>query len=273
MKGELLRRLFEGDPEERRIAAEDLVEYGDEETIRALFRAMVTDKNRGVKEACAESLKQIGGELVMREAANLLNGPDPLARALCLEILASFGEKAIPLLMPLLKSPDYNDRKYALDALALIGGKRAMDLILGMTGDPEPNVKYTAVEYLSPMPPDSKITEALKGLLEGAEDEYGISTICQVVRSRREKELLPVLLKKVKGVEDPFIKHWLYKAIVVLDGEEHIKEALENALRIDAVEDVLKDIILAKGEIPEGVKSFIRDKGIKVKDQLLEEAL
>ncbi len=269
MKEELLRRLFEGNREERKIAAEDLAEYGDEDTIRALFKAMAIDKNRGVKEACAESLKQIGGELVIREAVNLLNGPDPLARALCQEILASSGEKAIPFLMSLLKSPDYNDRKYALDVLALIGGKKAMDLILKMAGDPDPNVKYTAVEYLSSMPSDPRITGVLKELLEGAEDEYGISTICQVVRSRKEKELFPILLKKVRAVEDPFIKHWLYKAIVILNGEEHIKEALENALQIGAVEDILKDVILVKGEIPEGIKSFIKDKGIKV-DELLQ---
>ena len=272
-KEELIRELFEGNPKERKFAAEDLAEYKDEETISVLFRAIAEDKNRGVKEVCAESLKRIGGESVIKSAVEVLKAKDPLARALCLDILAHFGEDSIAYLSPLLKSADYNDRKYALDALAVIGGRKAMDLILAMTKDPNPNVRYTAAEYLSCLPKDPKVTQTLKKLLQETDDPYGISTICQVIRSRKEAELLPDLSDKVKDVTDPFIKHWLYKAIVVLNSTDYLIDALENALEIEALEDILKDIILANGEIPHDVKNFIRENGIEVEDEMLKESL
>jgi|GEM_PF-1573250 len=272
-KRELVRELFEGSPKQRKFAAEDLAEYKDEETISALFRAMVEDKNRGVKEVCAESLKRIGGQSVIKGAVEALKAEDPLAKALCLDILAHFGEDSIAHLSALLESADYNERKYALDVLAAVGGGKAMEIILAMTKDPNPNVRYTATEYLSNLPKDPKVTQTLKDLLQDTDDPYGISTICQVIRSRKEVELLPDLSDKVRHVADPFIKHWLYKAIVVLNGVDHLLDALRNALEIGAVEDILKDIILAKGEIPSEAKGFLQEKGIELEEQLLKEDL
>ncbi|RLA82123.1 MAG: hypothetical protein DRG36_00015 [Deltaproteobacteria bacterium] len=272
-KEELIRELFEGSPKRRRLAAEDLAEYGDEQTISALFRAMAEDKNGGVKEVCAESLKRIGGESVIKGAVEALKGEDPLAKALCLDILAHFGEDSIAHLSALLESPDYNDRKYALDALAAIGGGKAMEIILAMTKDPNPNVRYTATEYLADFPKDPKVTQTLKDLLQETDDPYGISTICQVIRSRKEAELLPDLSDKVRHVTDPFIKHWLYKAMVALNGTDHLLDALENALEIRAVEDILKDMILARGEISPEAKGFLREKGIELEERLLKEGL
>ena len=58
-------------------------------------------------------------------------------------------DKAIPSLLPLLKSEQPNIRGEAVSVLGIIGGAKARSHIEGMTSDPQPQVRELALEIMA----------------------------------------------------------------------------------------------------------------------------
>ncbi|HDD35499.1 MAG TPA: HEAT repeat domain-containing protein [Candidatus Desulfofervidus auxilii] len=274
MKEELLKQLIIGEKQERKLAAEELANYPEEQVIEALVSCLASEPLKSIKITCAESLKTINQPLVAKKIVNLLNHRDERVRLLAQEVLIFLKDKAIPYLSPLLKNSDYNIRKYALDVLAAIKSPKALSLILPLTSDPEPNVRYTAVEYLALFPKKNpEVSKTLKQILSTANEPYGLATLVQVIKIRKEKSLIPLLKQRLRQIDDNFIKFWLYKALLYLKEKGIFVEALNNALEIKAHEDILKDILILEEKIPKEVINWIKKKNIKIKDPTLQRVL
>jgi HEAT repeat protein len=115
---DLIQKLADPDPSERRVAAEAL-SAADERAIYPLIKAL-HDDNSGVQDAAMRSLISIGGEVSAYMALPLLR-EGPLVRNTARIILRQLGQLSVPLLRPLFADKDDDIRTFALDLITEIG--------------------------------------------------------------------------------------------------------------------------------------------------------
>ncbi len=262
--------LEEGSKEERKEAALELADCESKEVIDALVKVLREENPKSLKEICFGTLLSFKDRYVADKTVELIVHPNAKVRAWAIEILSQFGDYSLEKLEPYLKDKDHNIRKYALDVVGNMTSSKALELLLQMTGDPNPNVKYTSVEYLVKFKDNEKVKETIENLLDEASDPYAISTLIQAVRETKDKRFIEPLKKKLEQIKDAFTRYWIYKGLVALGDKSIYKDALMEATSIDAQNDIVKDIILVEGKVPEDIALFIKEKGIPIEEELLK---
>lgn len=149
----------------RRLAAENLGEFGDECAIDALLE-LFEDESIAVQETAQDALIKIGGETTIKKIIPMLQSNKANIRNFVTEMLENLKEKAIPALSELLTDNDHDVRKFAVDALGSIGCAEGIEHLIKALNDPHVNVSSGAAEALGKIG-DDRATDALLDKLEG----------------------------------------------------------------------------------------------------------
>jgi HEAT repeat protein len=196
--------LADGDPDARRRAAEGLSSSGGLASVSALAAAL-QDESKGVRDAAARSLLAIGGENVARAIVEYIASSNITTRNLAAELLVRIGPKTVPALLPFLKDPDRDVRKFAVDTFGLIGAPEPIPYMLPLLDDPDENVVVSAVEALGNM----RAAGAIPYLQVAYERyPYARATVAEALGKIGESQASPFLLSRLEelmrpGAEDP----------------------------------------------------------------------
>ena len=139
--------LTHDDSDTRRMAAEDLSETDNLATISALTAAL-QDDNKGVRDAASRSLVSIGGISVARGIAHYIAHEDIVTRNLAAKLLMKLGDATIPALLPFLRDPNHDVRKFAVDIFGEIRSEEPIYYLLPLLKDADANVLLSTVEAL-----------------------------------------------------------------------------------------------------------------------------
>ncbi len=143
----VLALRVQSDPDLRRQAAEDLSNATGADVIAALARAL-NDESKGVRDAASRSLAAIGGKEVACAVVPYLKDENIACRNLAAEFLYQLGKDSLIALEPYLREADQDVRKMAVDILGLLKVSDAVQTIIPLLDDADPNVVISAVEAL-----------------------------------------------------------------------------------------------------------------------------
>ncbi len=252
-KKELLEQLKSTDHDKIRDAILHLENCNDLDVVRAIVDTILHVKSKKVLTAGLETLLNCANkEAVAKEAIALIFSKSPKIRHAGITIIVSCGEVAIEIVKEkLLCSDDFNIRKHALDILKDIKTEKSLELISSLLKDENPNVKYSAVEFLMEFTQfKDKVVEILLDFIKNEKFDslYGATSIASTIIYGHffDKRFIPLLRKKLENISDEHIKHWIYKILIYLGDEDIIPEAKENAKKIDMLNVIENDITIAK---------------------------
>ncbi len=242
----LLKALESNNKEEVREAIEALAKFDSPEVIRAMVEVAKRVRSKSILEAVRCSLLSMKSEGLCKEVLKLFEESEPKLFQLAVDVLTKAGNRCLgDIEERLLSSPDPNMRKFALDILAGIETEEALELIGSMIEDEDPNVRNTAVEYLRNFSGfKEKVADMLIKAMDSAKDLYSITTLASTIiyGNVQDDRLIEPLRKLANTIEDPMMKHWIYKSLLFLRDSSAVKPALENAIKIGAQPDIEKDI-------------------------------
>jgi len=252
-KDELLKKLKSNDKQEIRDAILELEKYEESDVIKAIIDTIIENRAKQILNAGIDVLLNFKNKKdeIAKNAIKLIFTDSPKLRHAGIDLLISCGDYTIDILEEkILKNQDYNIRKYGLDVLKEIKTERSLELIEKLTNDENPNVKYSAIEFLMNFTKfRDKVIKILKNVLknESFDNLYGATTIASTIIFGQffDKTFIPILREKLKLVKDDLIKHWIYKILIYLKDIEIIEEAKENAKRVDMLNVIENDIELA----------------------------
>ncbi|MCD6574756.1 HEAT repeat domain-containing protein [Candidatus Aerophobetes bacterium] len=162
---ELLRKIKSENDDERRWAAQMMGELREKEGIPHLIN-LLSDKSTPVQEASADALIKIDGKEVAEKLVPLLSSNEASVRNISIEILEGIGEKAMDVLISLLKDEDHDIRKFACDTLGNIANPKAAPYLITTLNDSNINVACAAAEALGKIG-DKRAVEPITKALEG----------------------------------------------------------------------------------------------------------
>jgi hypothetical protein len=148
-------------PDKRRQAADDLIsnKMYNEITIKAFAHGLL-DTDIGIRDVCQRALLDTPDEFKTVAAiavAPYINMREIELRNLSGEILTRLGEPTIPVLVPYLKSNDFDVRKFACDILGLIGNDSTVQYIVPLLNDTDKNALLSAIETLGNLSAESAL--------------------------------------------------------------------------------------------------------------------
>jgi HEAT repeat protein len=159
----LEKKLRSPDPEERREATIDLGRGGDP-AVPLLFRAMA-DPDWRVRKTAVEAIVSTGGEGVVTGLIRALSAQDNAGmRNSAIEALIRIGSPTVDTLLPALRTPDPDVRKFIVDILGDIGDVRAVPDLIKMLGDVDDNIRIASAEALGKLR-DPRAVDALLSCL------------------------------------------------------------------------------------------------------------
>jgi HEAT repeat protein len=153
------------DSGKRRQAVEDLIrnDVYDNNSIKAFANGLM-DSDVGIRDVCQRALLNTPEHLravTSSSVAPFINSDEIILRNLVGEILNKMGDPCVPILLPYLKSPDFDVRKFACDILGLIGNEVIVPDVTELLNDPDKNVLLSAIETLGNL----RVTSALDSLV------------------------------------------------------------------------------------------------------------
>ncbi len=266
-KEKILEVLKHGTELDKIEAIECLKNFPEEDVVELLLE-IIEKERQPIRQAAFSTLLTFPDKArIAKDAVKFLKSSDPLIKAEAVEFLSSLGSDVVPYLESFISSHDPNERKLALDVLGPMKIKEAVPFILHLTRDENPNVKYSAVEYLVSFPDDVHVKNRLCELIKETENLYGIIAVTFVIKSFGDSYFKIPLLEKLKDTKDPLQKQQIYKALIsVWDGEPErslLEEALNNAKEIGGTEDLFKEITLRLGRLPKYLSGYMNKRRMR----------
>ncbi|MGH0034343.1 MAG: HEAT repeat domain-containing protein [Myxococcota bacterium] len=247
---DILRDLQSPDDEVRRLAVERVGALPSEEALPRLVECL-GDLDWRVRKSAVERLVAAPDSGMVLDALieALADGENPGRRNSAVEALVDIGEPAVVALVDTLDSPDVDVRKFAVDALAGVGSRSALEALLGTLSDPDPNVRAAAADALGMIGGDES-ARSLKALAVDGEQDHlvrfsALGALARLDVAVTAAELAPALDQSglraaafgVLGrMDDPEAVERLRKGVVC--GSRSTREAAMQAmLRILSVVD------------------------------------
>jgi HEAT repeat protein len=144
----LVTDLCSGEEEARRLAAMELGAKRDPALLEQLVGALGDASWRVRKEVIEGLLAWSPPGLPARVVPGLRDGENAGRRNSVVELLVRLGAGALDQVAPLLRDPDPDLRKFAVDIAGGIGRTESVPLLVRALGDPEESVAATAAEHL-----------------------------------------------------------------------------------------------------------------------------
>jgi len=142
-----LEGLKSDDCDLRRESAEDLG-YSEIDEAALELVGYLTDDDKGVRDAVANSLKKLNYQPVAYELVEYLKNQQIDIRNYASDILVNMQEKAVPALLKMLNDPDHDARKFSADILGLIKTDKSLPELILHLDDADANVVVSAIEAL-----------------------------------------------------------------------------------------------------------------------------
>ncbi len=195
---ELIHQLSDSDADARRLAAEELGDMKETESVKALVERLSVEKNLGTLEAISDALVNIGQEESVKSLLHLLSSEDTKVRNTVCEILAKIGKQALDLIITELKNDSRDVRKFAADILGAIGDPKAIEALIESIDDGSVNTSCAAIESLGSIG-DIKAIPTLLEVVKGSNADntyYAIIALSQIKDPSPTKILRPLLTSK-----------------------------------------------------------------------------
>jgi HEAT repeat protein len=139
-----LRELSKGNPDLQRRAARVLGRWGDDQVLAALIAALQSP-HRGIREASADTLLEIGDARTVRLLLPLLRSGVPAVRNAARLVLQRLAKAAPELVVDLSRDPDVRMRIFAADIITESGDHDLAPPLLAMLDDEDENVRDAAL--------------------------------------------------------------------------------------------------------------------------------
>lgn len=253
---EALELLSSGDKSEVRDAIDELMRFQDCEVVERVCKRVSEMKLKAVTSVAKEllvSFKDVK-DCVIDNTVELLYCDEPKVRAMAIEVIASFWNDSTTHLDRLLKSSDYNMRKYGVDILSLVPTRRSLESLVELIDDENDNVKYSAIEALSYFEAyRDRVLEILEDVFKeiDCKNTYGVISICESITKGAyvSQNLIDITREKLSTTDDKFAKHYIYKLLLSLGVLDMIDDARLNAKSINLLSDWEKEekFYLSKG--------------------------
>lgn len=257
----LLDKWDEISAQERLDRLQDYVESTDTDLIPVFVDLLEKERDRAVKER----LLMILTELIPRSdydiVDRMLRSPDPFIRNGVVEIIKKSQIPLIEFLSKLAEDPDKDVRKFVIDSLSTEKSEEAITIIRRRLVDDDPNVVYTAVEYLGNFRDTEKVKEIEDFLFQ---ENANLMLTCSSLEALSKIDISPrsadIISKYSKVDTNPMLLFPLLRYLStfgtveslqfiekLLDGtpEPYMKEiidAIEGIMRVNELEDVPEHI-------------------------------
>ncbi|MCX6154996.1 MAG: HEAT repeat domain-containing protein [Candidatus Kapabacteria bacterium] len=195
------------DSEVRRQAAEDIAMSSvfNDSIAEAMIKG-IQDSDNGVKDICSRYLAQLTGSgayLCAEKLCDLINVEELEIRNLAGDILTKLGAASVEYLIPYLKSPDQDVRKFACDILGLISNNGVLPFIFELIEDGDINVISSAFEAIGNIGSD----DGLNLLFENYDKFEDLkNVIIDSVGKIGGSEAIYFLIDKMQSEEDVFLQ-------------------------------------------------------------------
>jgi hypothetical protein len=202
--------------------------------------ARAQDPEPATDQTAEEDEKPLPGDWAVALLDKISSSPNPEARDGLLRVVMAVGPPAVPLLEPALQ--DDRTAEFAAQALAFIGGEKALKLLWGLTSDKRDlNLRrfyYGALaEFGAP-----EATETLLDVIKKADSEPDrtvTETAIVALTVQSDPKVLPALREADKAIQDVVIRLDLESAMEVIDrrakrqatGQQKSSGSVEYAVR------------------------------------------
>lgn len=248
-KERALELLDSEDKSDIRYAIEELQKYPSKDIIRAIVKTVSKRPLKSILLSAKESFLTFSDlrQTLIDELKPLLYLNEPKLRNLTMEVFSYFGDDAIEYLDEFIESEDYNIRKYALDILSTISSEKSLKKVIKLIDDENPNVKYSAIEYLEYF---RKFNVDLEEILAkeiskiGSNDMYGVSSIYATIVKGvyRDERILNSAKDRLSAIEGSFVEHYLYRIAIYEGARELIESATKSAKELNLEDDFKRDL-------------------------------
>jgi len=225
-----------------RLTAVDLVSrHGKEESVSRLV-PLLNDKSSSVRGAVVAALARMGGAKAVEALVGTLASRKPLPGANLKQVIAGFGQEALPALRRALWSRSFRARRDVLDVLALIGGAPAIDLLIWTLDDKDLDLRLRAVEHLSALGGYRAVTALAKRTSDGQIPMRRAAV--EALGEMGDRRVVPDIADRLRRDAAVSVRLEAVKALAKLGGVE-ARAALATAAQNDANETVRRAAALA----------------------------
>lgn len=219
LKSEIEIIINSTDADERRIAAESIIDAGEfDQQIISTFVDCLSDSDKGVADSCIRGLQNVPDELkkfTSQKLSELLKSNNISVRNAASDLLISYGSEAVSSLVNLLKEKDDDAKKFAIDILGLISDASTLDEMLELIKDKDPNIAVSAVEAVGNIFYEKDLEETLRH----------DSLFILISHFQVNEELRPAIIEAISKIGDS-------KSIEFLLDQLHKEEDFFNKIAI-----------------------------------------
>jgi len=203
----------------------------DENELTTLIEKLITEKERYQQEKIARRIGEMKFEQTAEYIAKLFYSDDAYIRNIAIGILASLGEKSLPVLERKAKDKDRNIRKFSLDALKNIKMSRSCEIALNALDDPDENVVEAAVEVIA----EQKYIEAsvkLTDMLKQTDSVWVLNALIRVFSKLNVRGIAGEIGERIlsldaTSVEKRILMNTMVKNIGTIGSAEDIEKVLK----------------------------------------------
>ncbi len=213
---ELVLALHDPVPEVRRESAQALGEIGDPRAVPALLEVL-KDPASGIVVEVAEALGKIGHSDAVPELVPLLESERIEVRMAVIEALRLIADtRALPALLERLHhAPGPLEQARLLEAISAClvqADPQVIETVIGLESltrwldSPSPDVRSSASEAISALPPDSLIAPLLRQHLQRETEPMVLASLARAIAKHGSVEDVPLLLSVLKRAESPLAR-------------------------------------------------------------------
>lgn len=217
MFDEIIKRLQDPDPSERRNVAEELMTMEiNEQVVRTLCK-MLEDEDKGVIDAVSFTLAYNGNSRIPFELVPYVSSPNIIVRNLAGDVFLKIGTSAIPALVDYIDRGNDDDQKFVIDLLGLMEDQSPIPKILEVLHNSKnDNVVLACLEAIGHI----RYTGAMNELVEMYDkNELFKPTTIEALGNIGSEEALDFMLSKY-AIEDDLTKFSIIESLGQLGNEE-----------------------------------------------------
>jgi len=225
----IVANLADEDSDVRRWAIYDLEQFPPEQTVEHLVRG-TEDEHRAVREAAAEVLTGIPGDLCLPQLIPLLGSQRIEVRNLVATLIAKFDDGAVEYLLAALEHENEDVRKFSADILGMAQSDLAVEGLAKAMYDSAENVGVSAAEALGKI----RSPKALPHLIKAFQDRDYLKRECaEAIGLIGIVEGSPFLMEQIFTTDDLLIKYALVDALGNAGDRKSIEFLEENAAKLE----------------------------------------
>lgn len=235
---QLIEKLRSPDPCEKRNALESLYDFPCDERVLEAGAYLLTDTDGGVREAASRLLVLCSNEKAASLTAVQIMSDNVAVRNLAGDSLVRMGSAAVTALLPYVDSPDKDVRKFAIDLLAqLPASPETLAKMAARLSDTDQNVVCACIDALGALHAEDHVTQIL-ALFE--ELEYARPNIVNAATKFPDKVELRFLVNALSD-PDPVVQLAAAEALATRKDKDVLKVLIG---KLDSVSDLAKPVIL-----------------------------